>query len=552
MDPALLRDPGLWFIMLLAGAVSLLTALNVAARPAAILTGKVALAFSISQVFFMITRFANLFYLPLMARHVDEATRTGRTEILYGQIQWVIVGAAGGAFLSWVLLPTFVEVYRQGIQAMDRFASMTRVLVRMLHPSAWMAALRALRRPSNLGISLFRLEGVPADFLLVNVAASAIWTVGALCAVYVSAIIPQYKSTAVLLSGLVNAFAAIAFSIWVDPRAAVITDQVIKGERKPEQVSIVAVHLAAGNFLGGCLGLVVFYPGVALIQWATLAVGSQGESLVGSLWLIVLLNVLFALMASTTYSSRVSAVVTRKVASALAIYNLFFLITRLAGQIYAPILGALSDHVVSSPTLHLGHLTVMFRWVLLGSAVGACLGWLLMPTFVEVYNRAIEQLNKKNGSVPAVIFASLNPRNWTTILSCLRRPSLFGLRAADYRRIPRGFILANVLVIAVHTVGVVAAIYAGANLDQELARTATLLSSVVNGIATITLSIVVDPMSALITDQTVKAERPTEDIYAMAVLLMGGMLLGTLLSQLILLPAAELIGLGARLLDALF
>ncbi len=549
MHFALLKDVDLLFIICVAGAVSLLTTLNVAARPAAVTTGRVAMAFAVSQFFFMLTRFANLFYLPLLARHVDVAVRTGETDVLYDQIRFVILGAAAGALASWLLLPTFVEVYKRGIRAMEQFQSMVRVLVALLNPRRWKVVWGAWRPPSLMGIRLFHLEGVPVDFLLVNVFATAVWTVGALSAVYVSAVVPEYKSTAVLLSGLVNAFAAVAFTLWVDPRAAVITDQALIGEREQREVTIAAVHLAAGNFLGAFLGLLTFGPAVSLIKWATVVIGTEGGRLAGSLWVVVCLNVVFALLASTTYSARVSAVLTRRVASALAIYNLFFLITRLAGQVYAPILGAVSDHVVNSPSLNLGNLEWMFRWILGGASLGAMLGWALMPTFIEIYNRAISGLDRL-GSVPAVLFQALRPVNWLKIVTCFRFPSLFGLRWKDYKRIPPAFILANILVISIHTVGVVAAIYAGATLDSSLARTATLLSSVVNGIATITLSIVVDPMSSLITDQTVAGERPLEDIYAMGVLLMGGMFIGTLLSQVWLLPASALIAWGARVLDA--
>lgn len=547
----MLHDPALVFIIVLAGAVSMLTTLNVAARPAAVTTRRVATAFTVAQLFFMVTRFANMFYVPLMARFVDEAERTGEVGLLYGQIQWVILGAAAGALAAWLLLPTFIELYRLGVQALEH-RSMVRALLRLAHPRSWLKLLRAFRLPSNLGTRLFRLEGVPADFLVINVVATAIWTVGALCAIYVSAILPQYAATAALLSGLVNAFAAIAFSVWVDPRASTITDQAVSGDRDERDVRITAVHLSAGNFVGALLGLAVFPLGIELVRWATLSIGSHGGDFSHGLWFVVLLNVIFAMLASTTYSARVSAVLTRRVATAIAVYNLFFLVTRLAGQVYAPILGSMADHVVQSPEQGLASLEVMFRWVLGGASLGALLGWLLMPTFIEVYNHAVRQLDRAGGSFPEVFWRTLAPRRWGVVLGCLRWPSTFGITLADVRRLPQGFLWGNVLVLAVHTIGVMAAIYAGAQLSESLSRTATLLSSVVNGVATITLSVIVDPTTARITDRCVDGERPEKDIYAMALALMAGMFVGTLFSQLLLTPAAWVIAAGAHLLDLLF
>lgn len=552
MNPKLLLDPRLSFIALLAAVVSGLTTLNVAARPAALATRMVASAFAVAQLFFMVTRFANLFYLPLLASYVDRAERTGEVEVLFGQIQWVVAGAALGALGAWLALPTFIELYRRGIGALEGRGSMFRVLAGLLRPRVWGAVLGSVRLPSMLGVRLFHLEGVPAGFLLSNVGATAVWTVGAVCALYASATVPEFEATAILLSGLVNGLAAVVFTVWVDPTAAVITDQALKGKVPERHVWITAVHLSAGNVVGACLGMAVLRPGITLIEGATRALGALGEDLVEGLWLVAVLNVLVVLLASTSVVSRVSAVLTGDVATALAVYNLFFLVTRLAQQVYAPVLGAVRDHVVFMKTIPVEALVPMFRWILLGGTGGAVLGWLLMPTFVEVYNRIVRGLHRLDGSVPRLAWEALHPRRWPALAGCLRAPGLMGVRLADVRALPQGFLWGNVLVFGIHTVGVMAAIYAGAELDQELARTATLLSSIVNGVATITMTVVVDPMAALITDRCVRGDQPGRDIYAMAVALIAGMVAGTLLAQALFEPAAWLIREGARLIGRFF
>lgn len=556
----LLHDPRLCFIVVIAAAVSTLTTLNVAARPAAVQSGRVALAFTISSLFFMVTRFANIFYTPLLATYVGRAiSRHGdggeALKVLYGQIQWIVCGAGLGGLVSWLLLPSFIALYRSGIASMENRQSMLCVLFRLGTPSGWRTLLGSWRRPGLLGIRLLHLEGVPVDFLLVNTAATSIWTVGVLCALMASAINPQFAQTSALLSGLVNAFAAIAFSVWVDPKAALITDQAIHGERPEKHVRITAVHLSAGNFFGACLGLLVLWPGTKLVLWAAATVGNEANQM--SLWSVVLLNALVTLLASTTVASRVSAVLTRRVATALAVYNLFFLVTRLAQQVYAPFVASMSDRV-SRQALPVSTLLPSFRWILWGATVGAALGFLLLPTFVEIYNKTVRALDRL-GSFPRLFLALMRPSAWLAIFRCLRPPTLFGVRPSDLGLIPAGFIWGNLVVISVYTIGVMAAIHAGAELrasplaeDHQVALAATLLSSVVNGIATIMLSVVVDPTSALITDQCVKEERPVRHIYVMAVFLLVSMVVGTLLSQVLFVPASTVIREGARLLKLIF
>lgn len=546
MDLSLLADPSLVFISLIAGVVALATSLNIAARPAAVKTAKVMLAFTMANFFFMLTRFANLFYAPLMAKFVDTAAATGNTDLLAGQLRWVILGSALGGLASWILLNTFVEIYRRGIVCLEYRQSLAKGLFRLVRPRAWKVMLGAVRRPSNLGVSLFKLEGVPVGFLLANVFATAVWTVGVMAALLVSAELPGMEQTAVLLSGLVNAFAAIAFSVWVDPKAAIITDQAIKGERPQKHVDITAVHLAIGNFAGGLLGLVMLNPAAALIRGAAKILGGQGEAMNENLWIIVLFNLAFAFLASTTYTSRISAVRTTRAATAVAVYNFFFLIARLGQQVFAPMIGAISDHVVANPDLGLPDLAVSLRWVLLGSTFGALLSWLLMPTLVEVYDKAIEKTDKL-GSIHAVLVALLNPGNWGSVIKCLKPPSTFGISRSDLKRIPATFILANIFVIGIHTVGVVASVYAGAAVP-DLERTASLLSSVVNGFATIALGLIVDPTAAVITQETMDEKRPVKDVYAMGLLLISSMFIGTLVSQLLLEPARWVIETGAHIL----
>ena len=69
---------------------------------------------------------------------------------------------------------------------------------------------------------------------------------------------------------------------------------------------------------------------------------------------------------------------------------------------------------------------------------------------------------------------------------------------------------------------------------------------------TIALAVLVDPKVALITDDTIEGRRSMDEMKAMAVLLMAGTFIGTLCSQLLFVPAAELIALVARLVGILF
>ncbi|KKM12987.1 hypothetical protein SY88_00810 [Clostridiales bacterium PH28_bin88] len=63
-------------------------------------------------------------------------------------------------------------------------------------------------------------------------------------------------------------------------------------------------------------------------------------------------------------------------------------------------------------------------------------------------------------------------------------------------------------------------------------------SGLINGLASIILTLFVDPVAAIITDQAYRGERPETDLKALVVVLIGGKLAGTLLAQLLLVPGA--------------
>jgi len=55
------------------------------------------------------------------------------------------------------------------------------------------------------------------------------------------------------------------------------------------------------------------------------------------------------------------------------------------------------------------------------------------------------------------------------------------------------------------------------------------------------LVLLVDPVTALVTDQAVRGQRPSGDVSNVVMWQVGGKLAGTLMAQLFLVPMAELL-----------
>ena len=102
----------------------------------------------------------------------------------------------------------------------------------------------------------------------------------------------------------------------------------------------------------------------------------------------------------------------------------------------------------------------------------------------------------------------------------------------------------NVLAQALLTVGVVASLYAG-YLFPEYRVTAAQLSAIVNGFATLLLLVLIDPQLSVMTDDVVAGTVGEAEFRRTIVWLSMSRVAGTLLAQVLFLPAAWLVAAAA-------
>jgi hypothetical protein len=136
------------------------------------------------------------------------------------------------------------------------------------------------------------------------------------------------------------------------------------------------------------------------------------------------------------------------------------------------------------------------------------------------------------------------------LLKCLRKPGFFGVNPLSVNLIPRSFLVFNVIGVAMWTIGVISSTYASV-LNPALVRTAVHLSGIINGIGTIFLFVLVEPVSALVVDQTISGDRPIDHVKIMVIWLAIGSIIGNLLGVLLLVPAADYILWVSRLIGGI-
>ena len=254
------------------------------------------------------------------------------------------------------------------------------------------------------------------------------------------------------------------------------------------------------------------------------------------LWELIITTFIIHLVDTLSYAVRLNSVRSGQFALSVSLFNVFVLLSRTANTLQGPFIGGL---IGASKISGIDPVQAI-RQVIFASTIGTLAGIVLIPTFLSIFAKAVEKL-EVTGSVPNLVLQSLSKNNIKRIVKSTTAPTSQMLINLRYREIPKRLLLFNTLITGVYTIGVLAAFYAATLVDERFALAASASSGLINGVASILLTLFIDPTAAIITDQAYRGNRPVEDIKALVVLLIGTKVLGTLLGQILFLPAAQII-----------
>ena len=243
------------------------------------------------------------------------------------------------------------------------------------------------------------------------------------------------------------------------------------------------------------------------------------------------------LIGTLAYAARIAGIRTGHIATALTLFNLLVLVSRTSNSFQAPFLAKRIELRLAAdevPALS------DFHWILGSAALATLVGAFLVPSAQRVLSRAVALLQRQR-SLFRLVCHGIHPRRLLMLRRYVSIPATANLRAVISRGgLSWGFLGLNALAVALWTVGVFAALYAGA-IEPAFRVTCSNLSAIINGAATIIMFLLLDPHLSLLTDD-VNHRRVTQGTFRAAVAsLVGARFAGVLLAQLLFLPSAFLI-----------
>lgn len=256
------------------------------------------------------------------------------------------------------------------------------------------------------------------------------------------------------------------------------------------------------------------------------------------LMLISLFILIIHSIETLAYAVRLSGARVKLLASALSLFNLMVMVSRLANMMQQPFTGSLIDNAPKVNTLEF--VENQYRIIIGSATLGTIIGILLLPTFIALFSRAIIHLSEERGSIPSLIRKGLTLEYIKRGIKHIHLPKLSYLKDISLKDIPIRLFLLNMIITAIYTIGVLSALYA-ALIAPERATTAIMASGLINGIATILLIIFIDPKISILADDVINQKGSYLNLKSASLMMMTSRLLGTILAQVFFIPGAEYI-----------
>src|SRR5437016_10076335 len=194
--------------------------------------------------------------------------------------------------------------------------------------------------------------------------------------------------------------------------------------------------------------------------------------------IIFALTFIIHLIGTLAYSIRIAGVRTRRIAVSFALFNVLVLVTHTSTSFLGPFLAKRVEQSLG------GHgsqsLIADFRWLLVAASCATLVGAFLIPTFQRLFSRAVLHF-QAHRSIPRLLLHGFFQGGTAQLKDSMSLPAPANVTQLRLgREVSAQMIVLNLVAVALWTVGVFAALYAG-YLNPQLGVTATTLPAVVNG-----------------------------------------------------------------------
>ena len=230
-------------------------------RLAGIKTKQLSTSFSLYNILNLVSRFANMIFLPLLGALVETAIKNNNINLLTNQFYSLLISILVGTVIAILILPTFTNFFERLVNGLYKHKSFAVLFAKEFR---W----RNIKKLKNTiqffdfkDIKKYSLKGLPKGSLLIlNPIIVAVYTVGYLSSLYAGALVPECRLVASQLSSTVNGIGTILLYLFIDPMVGIISDGVIRDKKEYKEVESLIFYLCIGRLMGVILSFPLLIP----------------------------------------------------------------------------------------------------------------------------------------------------------------------------------------------------------------------------------------------------------------------------------------------------
>jgi hypothetical protein len=254
-------------VLALTFLINMITTLSYAVRIVGIRTGRIAVSFALFNILVLISRTANGFQAPLLAKTIETNINTGAGENLT-EFRMIILSCTIATIIGGFMIPTFQRMLSMAVNKFSIYKSVPKLLLHSFTKSGITSIKDSIVMPSPKNISKITLHtDFPWRVFIMNVIAVAIITVGVLSSLYAGYVNPDFRTTASSLSAVINGVSTILMFVFIDPYLSIMTDDVVLGKTKESLFRKYIVYMVIARVIGTVIAQFIFVPASRWIAW---------------------------------------------------------------------------------------------------------------------------------------------------------------------------------------------------------------------------------------------------------------------------------------------
>ncbi len=224
-------DSQLFLICFLTFVIHLIGTLAYPVRIAGVRTRRIAVSFALFSILVLVSRTSNSFLGPFLAKRVESNLDSATHASLLWDFRWLLVAASLATIAGAFLIPTFQRVFCRAVLHFQVHRSVPKLILHGFFNGGLSYVKDAASVPAAKNMTELRSgHGVSMRITLLNVVATALWTIGVFAALYAGVLDPSVRVTSSTLSSIINGGATVMMAIFIDPHLSGMTDDVIEGK----------------------------------------------------------------------------------------------------------------------------------------------------------------------------------------------------------------------------------------------------------------------------------------------------------------------------------